>query len=131
MPPHRSVVDHHAIHADQPENEWLNPYRAHADLRVADQDPGLDHIAHLDFGLDALGRSLDVHPLLGQFAALDLATGLDHLGDNRFGQVGIVQGAIPVGEEGPCPLVKRADQAQHRTPLRILHFLHPVIHVVP
>lgn len=68
-------IRHHAIGADKPVNQRLHGHAAHADLRIGNQDAGLNNVPRHYLGLDALVDNLDVHTGIELFRAVEQALG--------------------------------------------------------
>ena len=105
-------IRHHAIGADKPVNQRLHGHAAHADLRIGNQDAGLNNVPRHYLGLDALVDNLDVHTGIGQFTAFNAGT--LHFRDNRqdlLGDLVIVDAAVTVGENGAGGAIKGANHA--------------------
>ena len=74
-------ISHHAIGADKAVNQRLHGNAAHADLRIGNQDAGLNNVTRHNLGLDSLIDNLDVHAGIGQLTAFNAGT--LHFRNNR------------------------------------------------
>ena len=105
-------IRHHAIGTDKTVNQRLHGNAAHADLRIGNQDAGLNDVPRHYFGLDALIDNLDVHAGIGQFTAFN--AGSLHFRDNRQDRLCnlvVVDTAVAVGEDGAGGTIKGANHA--------------------
>ena len=105
-------IRHHAIGTDKTVNQRLHGNAAHADLRIGNQDAGLNNVTRHNLGLDSLIDNLDVHAGIGQLTAFNAGT--LHFRNNRQDRLGnlvVVDAAVAVGENGASCSVKGTHHA--------------------
>lgn len=105
-------IRHHAIGTDKTVNQRLHGNAAHADLRIGNQDAGLNNVTRHNLGLDSLIDNLDVHAGIGQLTAFNAGT--LHFRNNRQDRLGnlvVVDAAVAVGENGAGGAVKGTNHA--------------------
>ena len=118
------VIVNHTVGADKTFGIESSEQCAVTYLTVTDHDTCGNDIALLDLCLTFVGHSLDIHTRLCDLARLDLAPCLYHGRQYSLCQIIVVEGSIPIRQEGTCCAIHRPHHAV------CILCLHPVIDVV-